>query len=197
MRYASMVFAAAVSCLVGGFANPPAQAAVFDFSFISTLPAGTFGSGSATGTFATGAASPIELGYDLLTSLTFATLSGVAPPPFSFSDPVTTLFPTGAAFNPTTDAFINHSGGGTFANYGGTTFALLGGRLLEINGRSFSLGSGELSGTLPSGIGFSIGAPLVITQVDLGDDARWVRRPRLLWLSSNTKGPSCDRVTQR
>jgi hypothetical protein len=161
MRPVSMLFAAALSCLAGVVANVPAQAAVFDFSF---LPPPGFGSGSATGTFTTGAASPTDPGYDLLTSLTFNTLSG-GPPPFSFPGLVTTSFAAGAAFNPTTDAFINHFGGNTFPNYGGTIFNLPGGVVLRIDGSSFSLNSGGLSGVLPSGPSFLIGGPPTITPI--------------------------------
>jgi hypothetical protein len=159
MRYASMLFVAAVSCLAGVIANAPAKAAVFDFSFISTLPAGTPGSGNATGTFTTGAASPTDPGYDLLTSLTFNTLSGVAPPPFSFTDQVALAFEAGSAFNPTTDAFINHLDGFTLHNIGDFPT-----QDVEVFGESFSQGSPELAGS----IGFlpiGIVAPLVITQI--------------------------------
>ena len=54
MRCASTVFAVAVSYLAGVLANPPAQAAVFGFSF------GPAGGQFADGTFTTGIASPTE-----------------------------------------------------------------------------------------------------------------------------------------
>jgi hypothetical protein len=143
MRHASAVVAAAVSCLAGAFASASAKADVFDFSF---------GPG-VSGTFTTGAAAS-DPGYELITGLTFAFL-------FSFTE-VGKDFEPGAAFNPTTDAFINHSGGGAFDDIG--LFFINGnGGEGQIGGSSFSQGSDSLSGTLEEKF-FKVDAPLVITR---------------------------------
>src|SRR5260370_28166887 len=103
--------AAAALCLAGHvLTTAPARAAVFDFSF----------GPDAFGTFTTGAAAA-DPGYDLITGLTFDVLTGVDENnvPFSFTNEVGSGFEPGAAFNPTTDAFINHFAGGTFPDIGG------------------------------------------------------------------------------
>jgi hypothetical protein len=109
MRHASAVVAAAVFCLAGVFANGSARADVFDFSF---------GSG-VSGTFTTGAAAS-DPGYELITGLTFDLLSGTYNDgfPFSFTNLVGQDFQPGAAFNPTTDAFINHATGALIVIWG-------------------------------------------------------------------------------
>jgi len=100
-----LAIAAAVTGLICG---RPASAAVFDFSF------GPDASGQVVdGTFTTGAASPTDPGYNLVTDMTFFLLFFVpttsGPTRVGGSAAVRSLA-TGAAFNPRTDAFINHSG---------------------------------------------------------------------------------------
>jgi hypothetical protein len=154
MRHASVAFAAAVSCLAGVLAIGSAKADVFDFSF---------GPG-VSGTFTTGAAAS-DPGYELITGLTFDLLSGKTSSgvDFSFTDVVGSGFQPGAAFNPTTDAFINHFGGGAFNDIGGFAILVDDG----IDGSSFSQGSGLLSGIVRSlsPPEFVIPAPLEITAV--------------------------------
>jgi hypothetical protein len=91
-------------------ANAPAKADTFDFSF---------GPG-VNGTFTTGAASPTDPGYDLITGLTFDLLSGTdfSGNPFSYTNLVASHFQPGAAFDPTTDAFVNHGNGSTVDDIG-------------------------------------------------------------------------------
>jgi hypothetical protein len=147
---ANAVFAATVSCLATVFANASAKADVFDFRF---------GPG-VLGTFTTGAAAS-DPGYELITGLTFDLLSGktINEVSFSFTDEVGSAFAPGAAFNPTTDAFINHANGSTLDDIGSfdTPAAV-------IIGSSFSQLSGSLKGALLSTVDiFVISASLEIT----------------------------------
>jgi hypothetical protein len=167
MRYTSTLSVAALSCLAGVFADAPAKAAVFDFSFGPDV----------FGTFTTGAASSTDPGYDLITGLTFDLLSGGPGSGINFSNLVTTSFATGAAFNPTTDAFVNHLGGVTSDDIGDFTIVVIPnpvpGRppfsFIEVDGSSFSKGaqvfsaaSFEMGGL---GVPFSVQAPLTITSI--------------------------------
>jgi hypothetical protein len=156
MRYASTVFAAAVSCLAGVFANAPAKAAVFDFSF---------GPG-AFGVFTTGAAAPNDPGYDLITGLTFDLLSGADffGNKFSLTDLVGSDFQTGAAFNPTTGAFINHS----FSHTIGDFTASGSGYTVTIFALSFSQKATYLSGLLKTDEPFVVDTPLAVRKPTLG-----------------------------
>jgi hypothetical protein len=143
MRYASAVFAAVVFCLAGVFAVAPAKADTFDFSFGAPSCVNeptTFA--CALGAFTTGAAAA-DPGFELITGLTFNLLQGVAAAgnPFSFTNVAGEDFQPGAAFNPTTDAFISHAGGGTTNNIG--TFQLPEVKLF-IDGQSFAQLSGGL-----------------------------------------------------
>jgi len=141
-------------------ASPPAKAAeVFLFSFVSGP--GAF----AVGAFTTGAASPTDPGYDLVTSLLFEILSGTTESPEgSTSIFLTNLaasdFSPGAAFDPTTDAFLNHAEGKTFDDIGGFNLS----DSVSIDASSFMQGSQELEGDV-TGNGFSINGPLMITPV--------------------------------
>jgi hypothetical protein len=154
------ICAMVVSCLAGVFANASATADVFDFSF---------GPG-VNGTFTTGALSPTDPGYDLITGLTFNLLSGATEvgAPFSFTDEVASVFQPGAAFNPTTAAFVNHFGGASVPNIG---FFFV--PDANVSGASFSQGSNLLSGTLPSHDGYSVSAPLVITEATVPEPSTW------------------------
>jgi hypothetical protein len=149
------ICAAAVSCLVGVFANASAQAEVFDFNF---------GPG-VTGTFTTGASSPTDPGFDLITGLTFDLLSGDDDNdfPFSFTNLVASGFATDAAFNPTTAAFINHFAGMTFDDIG--SFDLLPPDF--VIDQSFSQDSRFIDGLVVGDrfVAFSVFAPLVINEL--------------------------------
>jgi hypothetical protein len=123
---------------------------VFDFSF----------GPNAFGTFTTGAAAA-DPGYDLITGLTFDVLMGVDTNahPFSFTNQVGSGFQPGAAFNPTTDAFINHAAGSTFndiGNFGTPDVTILGGSFAQSSVFVF----GFLNGVNRT---FEIPGPLVIT----------------------------------
>jgi hypothetical protein len=142
------ICAAAVACLAV-FTGASAQAAVFDFSF---------GPG-VIGTFTTGAAAA-DPGFDLITGLTFGLLSGtdLSGVHFSFANEVASDFAAGAAFDPTTAAFINHSEGSTFDDIGG--FGLPD---AEISGISFSQHSTSLEGNLELAP-FAVHGPLEIAE---------------------------------
>ncbi len=136
-----------VTCLA--LSGLPAKAEVFDFSF----------SPDAFGTFTTGAAAA-DPGYELITGLTFDLLSGTddGGNPFSLTNAVAFDLLPGAAFNPTTGAFINHSGGNTFDDIGG--FELPG---ASIHPLSFSVGSDGVGGDLYVGGSFFVSGALTIT----------------------------------
>ena len=156
MRYPSPVVAAAVFCLTAAFADAPARADVFDFSF---------GPG-VSGTFTTGAAAA-DAGYELITGLTFDLLSGkyIDGFAFSFTDVVGKDFEPGAAFNPASGAFINHAGGGAYDDVGDFFVAPAPGATGSIGGASFAHGSYSLAGVVISDSGnvdFTIDAPLAI-----------------------------------
>jgi PEP-CTERM motif len=146
------VFAAAVACLTSVVCVSAPKADVFDFSF---------GPG-AFGTFTTGAASPTDPGFDLITGLTFDLLSGMTDggDSFSFTNVIGSQFQDGAAFNPATDAFINHFGGLTVTNIGDFDLSPF---AISIDGISFRQASGVLSGTLGFDR-FDIAEPLTITK---------------------------------
>jgi hypothetical protein len=150
MRYASAL-RAAVCCLAGLLAEAPAKAdSIFNFSFGLTAPFCSGGSPTcAFGTFTTGAAAP-DPGFDLITSLTFSVLRGMDSNgvPFSFTNLAGEDFLPGAAFNPTTDAFIN-SVGDPPDNIGMFQVFDMGVSILEIEGPSFVQSSDSLSGFFP------------------------------------------------
>jgi hypothetical protein len=73
----------------------------------------------AEGTFSTGTASTDDAGYFLLTGPTFTALRDVGVTGILNTGGLTTTsFEAGSAYDPTTQAFINHNGGVTFANIG-------------------------------------------------------------------------------
>ena len=130
---------------IAGFVQSAHADMVYSFSFGS----------NATGTFTTGAASPGDPGFDLVTALqvnTFvdATLGQV---PVSIDATSSGQFAPGAAYDPTTGAFLNHFGGGTFTNVGdiGNTgqgespAGTINGQPAFVLGPSFSSGSTVLS----------------------------------------------------
>jgi hypothetical protein len=157
MRQASAVFVSTLSCLAGILANGSANADVYDFSF---------GPG-VSGTFTTGAATS-DPGYELITGLTFGLLSGAYGDglDFSFTNVAGRDFAVGAAFNPKTDAFINHTGGSTYNDVGDFAMLPAAGATGSIDGASFAQGSYFVSGLVVGDNGsadFKILAPLVIT----------------------------------
>lgn len=80
----------------------------------------TIGTGTA-GSFTTGAASPTDSGYFLLTSLGFSTVSGtdsVNSKPVFFTNQTNPFFEPDAAYDPTTMGFINHAYGNTYYDSG-------------------------------------------------------------------------------
>jgi len=159
-----LAIAAAVSGLI---CDGPASAEVFRFSFGSVLSDVFF-----NGRFTTGAASPTDPGYNLITDLDTFTGSRVMDPEtggnFLVHASSVPSFAPGAAFNETTGAFINHAGGVTTDNIGdfAAVSVFVGGReTVEVDGASFSQGSQLISGTafFPDVFRFSIHEPLVIT----------------------------------
>lgn len=156
MRHASVIFAMTVSCLGNVFANASARAEVFQFRF----------SNQAYGTFTTGAAAS-DPGYELITGLTFDVLSGQPSFPFAFSNVTGSHFQAGAAFNPTTGAFINHLAGGTYNNIG--SFELdISPDVVSIDGSSFSQPSSSLTGevdTINGTSSFELPGQLTITRI--------------------------------
>jgi PEP-CTERM motif-containing protein len=164
-RYANAISAAVVSCVAGVFAIAPAKADVFDFSFGAPSCVNEPTSPCASGRFATGNAAS-DPGFDLITGLTFNLLQGVAENGDFFSQ--TNLraekIQAGAAFNPTTDAFIN--GAPPLDNIGVIEVPYTEG-LIFIDGGSFAQSSDSLSGffaTAGEPEPFKIEAPLVITR---------------------------------
>jgi hypothetical protein len=152
-----------VTCLA--LSGLPAKAEVFVFNFSSF---GDFGS------FTTGAAAA-DPGYELITGLTFDLLSGTDDGGNHFSLPNAAAlgFQPGAAFNPTTGAFINHFLGFTFNDIG--DFDLRDN--VGIVGASFAAGSVELSGVSPFGFNFYISGALKITpfeQSPVPEPQTWV-----------------------
>jgi hypothetical protein len=87
-----------------GFAASAQASTIYNFTF--TLSGGT----NTTGSFTTDGASPLDPGYELLTSLTFDQLIGF-PSGTSYGPFTCTEFDPNAAYNPTTQTFINHAGG--------------------------------------------------------------------------------------
>ena len=70
------------------------------------------------GTFSTGAASSQDAGYFLLTGLTFTELRDNQTGTLDTGSLTGTSFQPGSAYNPTTEAFINHAEGSTFNDIG-------------------------------------------------------------------------------
>ncbi len=157
MRHAakSAIWAAGLYVMGLAFAALPARAELFEFDFSTR---------DAQGTLTTGAATP-DPGYDLVINLTFDFLSGTdaGGNPLHITNTAAVNLKRGAAFNPTTGAFINHASGGTSANIG--DFDLPQGGVTEINGSSFSVDSMVVSGRSVEGFEFQIPGALVITSV--------------------------------
>jgi hypothetical protein len=143
-----------VSCLVGVLANGSAKADVFDFSFQ--------GESAAKGTFRTGGGAT-DPGYELITGLIFNVLEDPADGDRDFPNMTGEDFAPGAAFNPTTGAFINHLHGGTVDNIGDFKIVCCGGDSGSVRGASFNQSSAVLMAGIDGGP-FTIVGPLKITR---------------------------------
>jgi hypothetical protein len=165
MLYKFFVSLAAVIAIVGFV--PPAHAdTVYSFSFGS----------NATGTFTAGAASADDPGFFLVTALQVTTFidGTLGPVPVSIDATSSGQFAPEAAYDPTTGAFVNHFGGGTFPNLGdigntGQGESPAGG---TINGQAAfvlgpSLSSGSTALTIqsfdPNGTLYTANGTLVVT----------------------------------
>jgi len=88
---------------------------IYDFTFTDTVLSET----DAAGTFSTGTASPQDIGYFLVTSVNFSALRDAElTGHFNTGSLTATSFDEGAAYDPTTQAFINHHNGVISANIG-------------------------------------------------------------------------------
>jgi hypothetical protein len=126
--------------------GPSAHAdSVYSFSFGS----------NATGTFITAAASPEDPGFFLVTAFQVNTFTDatLGPVPVAIDATSSGQFAPEAAYDPTTDTFVNHFGGGTFPNLGdiGNTgqgespAGTINGQAAFVLGPSFSSGSTALT----------------------------------------------------
>jgi hypothetical protein len=134
----------------------------------------SFGS-NATGTFTTGAASPGDPGFDLVTALQVNKFvdAELGQVPVSIDATSSGQFVPGAAYDPTTGAFLNHFGGGTFTNVGDignsgqgeSPAGTINGQPAYVLGPSFSLGSTALSiqSSSPNGSLYTANGALVVT----------------------------------
>ncbi len=140
----SFVSLAAALAVVGSVPSARADL-VYSFSFGS----------DATGTFTTGAASPADSGFYLVTALHVNTFvdSTLGSVPVAIDATTPGQFAPEAAYDPTTGAFLNHFGGGTSPNLGdiGNTgqgespAGTIDGQAAYVLGPSFSSGSNFLS----------------------------------------------------
>jgi len=144
-----------------------------------------FGS-DAAGTFTTGAASPADSGFFLVTALdvnTFvdATLGSV---PVSIDATSPGQFAIEAAYDPGTGAFLNHFGGGSFPNLGdiGNTgqgespAGTIDGQAAYVLGPSFSAGATSLTiqSFSPNGHLYTANGALVITPLAIPEPSSLV-----------------------
>jgi hypothetical protein len=156
---------AAVIAIVGLVPSAHADI-VYSFSFGS----------NATGTFTTGAASPADPGFFLVTALQVNTFidAQLGEVPVSIAATSSGQFAPEAAYDPTTGAFVNHFGGGTFTNLGdiGNTgqgeepsAGTINGQPAFVLGPSFSLGSTSLAiqSSVTNGNLYTADGTLVVT----------------------------------
>lgn len=94
------------------FAGAAHAATIYDFTFTNVAQL------EGEGTFTTGAASGTDAGYFLLTGLTFTALRDTGGT-LNTGSLLQTAFEPGSAYDPTTEAFINHYAGNTYTDYGG------------------------------------------------------------------------------
>jgi hypothetical protein len=104
---------------------------------------------SATGSFTTDGASPVDPGYELLTSLTFDQFVGFETGT-TYDGPFTcTEFDLNAAYNPTAQTFISHAGGNTLADVGELLFPdIVNGYFLVYDNRGFGALGDSLAGKI-------------------------------------------------
>jgi hypothetical protein len=125
-----------------GLAASAQASTIYNFTF--TLA----GQLSASGSFTTDGASPVDPGYDLLTSLTFDEIIGW-PSGTSYGPFTGTEFDPNAAYNPTTQTFINHARGVTSFDVGELLFPdIVNGFFLVYDNSGFSALGDQLSGTI-------------------------------------------------
>ena len=105
-------------------------------------------------------------GYFLITNRTFVVLSAndFNGDPIEIDSTAATDVKPGAAFNPTTGAFINHAFGDRFPNVGDFDLVQVG--TVEINGASFAAGSQGVSGISAQGFDFEVDGILNISPED-------------------------------
>jgi hypothetical protein len=112
----------------------------------------------AEGTFSTGAASTQDAGYFLVTGLKFTGLRDATTGNFDTGNLTATGLQPGAAYNPTTQAFINHFAGNTYRDIG----------LFFLSG---SAGPDGLGGSSVQGRSFAQGtSPNLVTVYDVNGD---------------------------
>ena len=109
--------AATLLALAASMAAAPTAraAAIYDFTFTNPTTSQVDGQGS----FSTGAASGQDPGYFLLAGLTFTALRDNNTGTLDTGSLTQTTFAPGSAYDPVTEAFINHSNGNTYSDYGG------------------------------------------------------------------------------
>jgi PEP-CTERM motif len=164
MLYKFVVSLAAVIAIVGLVPSAHADI-VYEFSF----------GGNATGAFTTGAASG-DAGFFLVTAFQVNTFidSKLGSVPVSIDATSSGQFASEAAYDPTTGAFLNHFGGGTFSNLGdigntgqGESAAggTINGQAAFVLGTSFSSGSTALmiQSFDPNGTLYTANGTLVVT----------------------------------
>jgi hypothetical protein len=124
-----------------GVASSAHAAVIYDFTFTNDV-----GTVTGSGSFTTDGPSP-DAGFDLVTSLTFDLVLGDNG--VLYNGPFNMRLRDGAAYNPITGAFLNHSAGGTYLDIGDLV-PMSSGHQLFIDGTSFS-SKGILAGTIPMG----------------------------------------------
>ncbi len=149
----SATWAARLCAIALAFNALPARAEQYFFDFAAP---------DARGNFTIGAPAT-DAGYFLITNLTFVVLSANDSngDPIEIDSTAATDVKPGAAFNPTTGAFINHAFGDRFPNVG--DFDLVQGGTVEINGASFAAGSQGVSGISAQGFDFEVDGILNIS----------------------------------
>ena len=202
MLHRSFVSLAAVVVIVG--LVPSARAdIVYSFSFGS----------NATGTFTTGAVSPSDSGFYLVTALQVNTFVDATLGSVTVSIDATSpgQFAPDAAYDPATGAFLNHFGGGINTNLGDignigqgeSPAGSIDGQAAYVLGPSFSPGSTSLSiqSFSPNGHLYTANGALVVTPLAIPEPSSlvlfglgivgsvaWMRRQRGGFATSRSVG---------
>ena len=126
--YAPIVLALVFSV----FAASAQAATIYNFTFTAPNDSSVI----ANGFFTTDGAA-VDVGYELIASITFDQIVGTTGT--VYAGPFTaTTFEAGAAYNPATGQFINHAGGGSYSGLGlTTTYRNPWGQTVEIYGYAF------------------------------------------------------------